>query len=116
MREQGETKKDFKAGGSFRVIIDRLSWWESGYKQERGDNGAVLLQPIALLYHSLPGAVNRKEEAQLSLQAYQRRAILSASSYRCSDSAGIFWTPENAVPHSRSRLQSKEGNRLNFSE
>lgn len=36
MREQGETKKDFKAGGGLRVIIDGLSWWESGYKQERG--------------------------------------------------------------------------------
>lgn len=114
MREQGETKKDFKAGGSFRVIIDGLSWWESGYKQERGDNEAFLPQSIALLYHSLPGAVNGKEEARLSLQAYQSRTILSASSYRRSDRADICWTPENAVPHLRSPQQSKEGNKLNF--
>lgn len=98
MREQGETKKDFKAGGSLRVIIDGLSWWESGYKQERRDNEAFLQQSIALLYHSQPGVVNGKEEARLSLQAYQSRTILSAASYRRSDRAHIFWTPENAVP------------------
>lgn len=98
MRERGETKKDFKAGGSLRVIIDGLSWWESGYKQERRDNEAFLLQSIALLYHSQPGAVNGKEEARLSLQAYQSRTILSASSYRRSDRADICWTPENALP------------------
>lgn len=117
MREQGETKKDFKAGGSFGVIIDGLSWWESGYKQERGNNEAFLPQSIALLYHSLPGAVNGKEEgARLSLQAYQSGTILSASSHRRSDRADICWTPENAVRHLRSPLQSKEGMKLNFSE
>lgn len=116
VREQGETKKDFKAGGSFCVIIDGLSWWESGYKQESGDNEAFLLQSIALLYHSLPGAVNGKEEACLSLQAYQSRTILSASSYRHSDRADICWTPENAVPLLRSPLQSEEGMRLNFGQ
>lgn len=117
MREQGETKKDFKAGGSFHVIIDGLSWWESGYKQERGDNEAFLLQSIALLYHSLPGAVNGKEErARLSLQTYQSRTILSAPSHHRSDRADICWTPENVVPHPRSPLQSQGGMELNLNE
>lgn len=61
-----------------RVIIDGSSWWERGYKQEKGDNEAFLLQPIALLYRSLPGVLNRREDVWFNSQAYHKWAIRSA--------------------------------------
>lgn len=59
-----------------RVIIDGSPWWET----RKGDNEAFLLQPIALLYHSLPGVLNRREGEWLSWEANHKWAIMWAFS------------------------------------